>query len=147
MRRVPPDGAGTRAANRGQLSLSVVEALVGTLLVLSVASGFVLVEADDGSREAQLDAYANDAATVLRGDAPAHNGTDRLAAAARSKASFEREREALADRLREVLPESVLFRVRTPRGTAGYPRPAGVTAGTAVVPTAHGDVTIRVWYA
>ena len=134
------------AADRGQLSLSMVEAVVGTLRVLSVAAGFVLADDDAEAREAHLEAYAEDAATVLRTDAPVHNGTTRLSAASRSAAGFDREREALERRLDEVLPESVLFRVRTPRGSVGYPRPTGVATGTAVVPTARGDVTIRVWY-
>ena len=125
----------------------MVEAIVGTLLVLSVAAGFVLVDADGGAREAQLDEYAEDAAIVLGSDAPAHDGATRLSAASRSPESFERERDALVNRTRAVLPESVLFRVRTPQGTVGYPRPTGVVAGAAVVPTAHGGVTIRVWYA
>jgi hypothetical protein len=37
--------------------------------------------------------------------------------------------------------------VETPHGAVGFRKPAGVAVGAATATTAHGDVTIRVWYA
>ena len=137
---------GATTGDRGQLSLSAIEAVVGTLLVLAVVAGFGLGDVTAHAREAQLDTYAADAARVLEGDPPARDGATRLSAVSRSAAGFANERDALDRRVRELLPETVLFQVRTPQGTVGYPRPEGVPIGRAVVPTTYGDVTIRVWY-
>ncbi|WP_435195959.1 DUF7262 family protein [Natronomonas sp. EA1] len=132
---------------RGQLSLSVIEAGIGVVLVLAVAMGFALGVPDPATREAQLEAYADDAATVLAGEVPRHQGATRLAEVTRSPATFDRERDALARRVERVLPANLMYRVETPHGTVGYPVPPGVTVGTARVATVNGDVTIRVWYA
>ncbi|MFC6836761.1 DUF7262 family protein [Halomarina ordinaria] len=133
--------------SRGQLSLSVVEAGVGVVLVLAVTTGFVLGVPAPDTREAQLDAYASDAATVLSNEPPRHRGTSRLAEVAASPAAFDRERTALDERVDRLLPDNLLYRIDTPHGAAGYRRPAGVPVGRATVTTAGGDVTIRVWYA
>lgn len=134
-------------ADRGQLSLSAVEAAVGVLLVLgALASFFAGVPTPDRERAA-LDATASDAATVLSGENPRHAGATRLAEVARSPDAFERERDALERRVAAVLPENVLFEVRTPHGTVGFDPPDDVAVGVATVPTRYGDVTIRVWYA
>ncbi|WP_435180058.1 DUF7262 family protein [Halorussus sp. AFM4] len=132
---------------RAQLSLSVVEAGVGAVLVLAVAMGFALgvPSAIDGS--AQLDLYAEDAATVLAGEPPRHNGATRLSEVVRSLDAFERERGALRRRVERILPDNLMFRVRTPHGAVGFRKPAGAAVGSATVSTAHGDVTIWVWYA
>ncbi|WP_254546220.1 DUF7262 family protein [Halomarina pelagica] len=132
---------------RGQLSLSVVEAGVGAVLVLVVTMGFVLGVPTADTREAQLDAYASDAATVLANEPPRHRGTTRLAEVARSPDAFDRERAALGRRVERLLPDNLMYRVETPHGAVGYRKPAGVAVGAARVTTAHGDVTIRVWYA
>ncbi|MFC7156310.1 hypothetical protein ACFQPA_12740 [Halomarina halobia] len=132
---------------RGQLSLSVVEAGVGAVLVLAVTTGFVLGVPSPDVREAQLDAYANDAATVLSNEPPRHGGTTRLAEVARSPDAFDRERAALQRRVERLLPDNLAYRVSTPHGSVGYRKPAGVAVGLARVTTAHGEVTIRVWYA
>jgi hypothetical protein len=132
---------------RGQLSLPLIEAVVGALLVAAVATGFALGVPDPGTRTAQLDAYAEDATTILATDPPAGSGTSRLAAASRSRASFDRERTALASRLDELLPAAVVYRLRTPAGTLGYQPPAGHPVGRAVTPTAYGTVVLEVWYA
>lgn len=131
---------------RGQLSLSVVEAGVGVVLVLAVAMGFALGVPDPATREAQLDAYADDAATVLAGEAPRHQGATRLAEVTKSEATFERERDALERRVERVLPQNLMYRVETPHGRVGYPVPPGVAVGRSTVATVNGDVTIRVWY-
>jgi len=131
---------------RAQLSLSVVEAGVGALLVLAVTTGFVLGPPDTDVRDPQLEAYAEDVVTVLGDAPPRHRGTTRLAEVARSERAFERERAALDRRIDRLLPDSVLYQLETPRGTVGYRPPAGVALGVATVLTPHGPVTVRVWY-
>ncbi len=134
-------------SDRGQVSLPVVEAGVGVLLVFGVITSFALglPEADD--REAQLDAYAEDAAAVLAGEPPRHREATRLAEVLRSEDTFERERDALDRRVDRILPDNLLYRVETPHGAVGYRKPAGVPVGVASVTTTNGDVTIWVWYA
>lgn len=135
-----------RKRKRGQLSLSVVEAGVGVVLILAVAMGFALGVAPPDDRTAQLDAYAEDAATVLAGEPPRHREATRLAEVAASPDAFERERDALERRVARILPDNLLFRVRTPHGSVGFRKPAGVAVGSASVTTANGDVTVWVWY-
>lgn len=132
--------------DRGQLSLSAVEAGIGVLLVFAVTTGFVLgtPHADDSR---QLDAYAEDLATVLSNDAPRHGDATRLAEVTRSPDAFTREADALDARIRRVLPDNLMYRVRTPYGSVGFPRPDGVSYGVTRRPTAYGTVTIWVWYA
>jgi len=132
---------------RGQLSLAAIEAAVGVLLVLGVTAGFALsVPHPDGSVQ-QLDAYAHDAGTVLATAPPRHGGATRLSEVTASRARFERERASLRRRLVRTLPANLLFRVETPYGPVGYPRPPGVAVGTATIATANGPVTVEVWYA
>jgi hypothetical protein len=141
-----------RAANRqegsrAQLSLSVVEAGVGVVLILAVAMGFALGTGPPDDRSAQLELYAQDAATVLAGEPPRHDGATRLGEVVRSPGAFDRERDALERRVARILPDNLMFRVETPHGAVGFRKPAGVAVGAASATTAHGDVTIRVWYA
>jgi hypothetical protein len=139
------EGAGR--GQRGQLSISAVEAGVGVVFVLAVAAGFGLGVPTPDAREIQLDAYAEDAATVLAQEPPRHAGVSRLSEVARSSDAFERERDALRRRVDRLLTDNLLFRVETPHGAGGFRRPVGVPVGEATVTTLHGDVTIRVWYA
>lgn len=132
--------------SRAQLSLSVVEAGVGVVLILAVAMGFALGVAPPDDRETQLDLYAEDAATVLSGEPPRHGGATRLAEVVRSPDAFDRERAALRRRVERILPDNLMFRVGTPRGAVGFRKPAGVPVGAATVTTQFGDVTIWVWY-
>ena len=141
------DRRGRHGRERAQLSLSAIEAGVGVVLILAVAAGFGLGLPQPGTREAQLDAYADDAATVLSREPPRHAGATRLAEVARSNASFDREKAALERRVDRILPANLMFRVRTPHGTVGYRRPTGVPVGQRTLTTLHGDVTIWVWYA
>lgn len=132
-------------ACRGQVSLSLVEAGIGVLLVLAVTAGFAVGPPPADTGRAQLDRYAHDTATVLRvpagdGEPP---GIDRAVA---SRERFEEARPAVRDRLDTLLPANVMYRVETPRGTIGHPVPADVTTGRASIPTAHGSVTVEVWY-
>lgn len=133
--------------SRAQLSLSMVEASVGVVLVLAVAMGFAFGVSPPDDRSTQLDLYAEDAATVLAGEAPRHGGTTRLAEIVRSSDAFDREREALQRRVAGILPDNLMFRVRTPHGAVGFQKPAGVAVGATTVTTVNGDVTIWVWYA
>jgi hypothetical protein len=132
---------------RGQLSLSVAEAGVGVVLVFAVAMGFAYDLPGPDTRDAQLETYAEDAVTVLATEPPRHQGTTRLAEVARSPEAFDRERDALDRRVDRILPDNLLYRVRTPYGTVGFREPAGVAVGEATVTTVGGDVTVRVWYA
>lgn len=139
--------AGIRDGDRAQLSLPAIEAAVGVLFVLAVASTFALAPPDPGTRAAQLDAYAGDAAAVLAGEPPRHGGATRLAEVSRSRSAFERERAALRRRVERILPANLMFRVETPHGAVGQVRPLDVPTGQASMPTVNGRVTIWVWYA
>lgn len=120
---------------------------MGVLLVLGTIGAFAVGVPDANRTEADLDRLASDAATVLSGEDPRHAGATRLAEVARSASAFDREADALERRVESVLPENVMFRVRTPHGAVGYERPNGVSVGVARVPTRYGTVTIWVWYA
>lgn len=132
--------------DRGQLSLSALEAGVGVLLILGVTVGFVVGVPQPSAREAQLDAYARDTLTVLSGEPPRHAGASRLAEIAASEEAFDREHTVLERRVERILGDNLLFRVSTPHGTVGYRRPDGVVVGTASVVTGGGNVRIEVWF-
>lgn len=127
---------------RAQLSLSLVEAGLGVLVLVAVVTGFALGPSAADTQQAQLDVYARDAATVLSTDA---GHVPRLDEVAASRDAFEQKRRALRERARAVLPAAVQFRVETPHGAVGPPAPAGPT-GLARVPTANGTVAVEVWY-
>jgi hypothetical protein len=131
---------------KAQLSLSLLEVAVGVLLVFAVLLGFVLGVPAPNTRDPQLEAYANDAMTVLASEPPRHQGTTRLSEVARSPDAFERERDELEHRIDRLLPDNLMFRVVTPYGAVGYQVPSGVSLGTARVTTTNGVVTILVWY-
>lgn len=133
--------------DRGQLSLSTVEAGVGAMFVLAVGMAFVAGVPAPDTREPQLDAYAEDTLAVLVNDPPRHGGATRLAEVARSSAGFERERAALDRRVGRILPDNLMYRLRTPYGSVGFRKPASVSVGTAAVTTVNGDVRVWVWYA
>ncbi|SHG40651.1 DUF7262 family protein [Halobaculum gomorrense] len=133
-------------ADRAQLSLPVVEAAVGVAFLLAVAASFGLALPAPSIGEAQLDAYADDAVTVLAEEPPRHGGDTRLAEVSRSPAAFDRERAALRDRVRRILGDNLLYRIETPHGAVGFDRPTGVATGRASVATAGGKVVLWVWY-
>jgi len=133
--------------SRGQLSLSTVEAGIGVLFILAVTMGFAMGVPSPNASEPQLNAYASDTATVLVNGRPRHQGATRLTEVLQSNRSFAREHAALRRRVDRILPDNLLFRVRTPYGTVGYRKPAGVTVGVATVATTRGKLTIWVWYA
>lgn len=131
---------------RGQLSTPVVEAGVGVVLIFAVLTTFALGVPAADTRQAQLDQYAEDAATVLADEQPQHRDATRLSELARSEAGFDREADRLDRQLDELLPDTLLYQVETEHGVVGMERPGGVAHGSATVPTAYGDVTVRVWY-
>ena len=134
--------------SRGQVSLTVVEAGVGVLFVVAVASAFAFGAPGGGvARDTQLDAYASDAATVLANEPPRHGDATRLAEIAASAETFDREQDALERRVDRILPDNLLFQVATPHGEVGHVRPSNVRVGVARVPTGNGLVTVWVWYA
>jgi hypothetical protein len=139
----PGELTGTRA----QLPMPAIEGALAVVLVLGVAAGFTLGVTQSNASEPQLDAYAEDAATILASEPPRHRGGTRLAEVARSPAAFDRERAALRRRVTRILPENLMFRVETSHGAVGFAKPGGVATGVATTPTRHGPVTIRVWYA
>ncbi|CAI48166.1 uncharacterized protein NP_0150A [Natronomonas pharaonis DSM 2160] len=132
--------------DRGQLSLSIVEAGVGVVFVLAVALGFALGVPAPDTETPQLDAYADDVATVLANEPPRHGGETRLEEVTRSPAAFDRERDALESRVDRLLSANLMYRLETPHGAVGYERPAGSPAGQATAPTAGGEVRVWVWH-
>ncbi|MFC7097698.1 DUF7262 family protein [Halobaculum marinum] len=132
--------------DRAQLSLPVVEAAVGVAFLLAVAASFGIALPDAGTAEAQLDAYADDALTVLAAEPPRHGAGARLAEVSASPAAFDRERDALRDRVDRILGDNLLFRVETPHGAVGFERPTGVPTGRATATTPGGEVVLWVWY-
>jgi len=127
--------------------MPAVEGALAVVLILGVAAGFTLGVNQPDTQEPQLDAYAEDAATILASEPPRHRGGTRLAEVTRSAGALDRERDALRRRVERILPANLLFRVETPHGAVGFAKPTSVTTGVATTPTRHGSVTIRVWYA
>lgn len=132
--------------DRGQLPLSLLEVAVGVVLVLSLVATLALGVPAPDTREPQLDAYAEDAVTLLANEPPEHAGSTRLSEMLRSSDRFDRERDTLDRRLDRIIPDNLLYRLETSHGVVGYPMPADVSEGRATVTTAHGPVTLRVWY-
>lgn len=141
-----PHGFGADRA-RGQLPMPAVEGALAVVLILGVAAGFALGVAQPDVRQPQLDAYAQDASTILHSEPPQHRGGTRLAEIASSAETFDRERDTLDRRVGRILPDNLMYRVQTPHGDVGFAKPDSVTTGTATVTTLHGPVTIEVWYA
>ncbi|WP_343749334.1 DUF7262 family protein [Halarchaeum salinum] len=128
-----------RMADRGQLSLPLIEAALGVLVILAIAGGFALGVPHPNGSERQLDVYASDVATVLAAEAAAGNATVTVLG------DGEAERRAFRAHLDAVLPANYMYRATTPWGTIGYPRPPGVAVGRATVPSVVGPITVEVW--
>lgn len=127
--------------------MTLVEAVLGVLLLGAVLFAFGLGLPASDAEATQLDLYASDAATILATEGPRHAGQTRLSEVTASADAFERESGPLRRRVGRLLPANLLFRIETRHGTVGHRLPAGVPTGEATVSTAEGDVTIRVWYA
>jgi hypothetical protein len=133
--------------DRGQLSMPVVEAVVGVVLVLGVVATFTVGVPGPARERAQLERYAGDAATGLS-ETPARTGDmPFLARTVTNATAFRIHRDRLRSRVDELLPDSVLVRLRTPYGTVGPPRPPDTPVGRATATTVEGSVTVTVWYA
>lgn len=132
--------------DRAQLSLPVAEAVVGVVLVVGLTAAFTAAVPGPATERAQLERYADDAATTLAG-APAADGSGPLLdRALGSERGFRESRPRLRDRTAGLLPGSVRVRLDTPRGSVGPPRPPDVPTGRATVTTVHGPVYVVVWY-
>lgn len=142
----PTDGGRRTGRDRAQLSLPLVEAGVGVVMLLSLAGLLALGAPAPAAEDPQLDAYAEDVAVVLAEEPGRHGGTTRLDEVARSQSAFNRESAALDRRVDDLLPDNLLYRIETPHGAVGFDRPAGVIAGAATVTTQHGPVRVEVWY-
>lgn len=132
--------------DRGQLPLSLLEVAVGVVLILSLVATLALGVPTPDTSERQLDTYAEDALTLLANEPPEHAEATRLSEMLTSPTSFDRERETLDRRIDRILPDNLMYRLETAYGTVGYEMPAAVTEGRATATTAHGSVTLRVWY-
>jgi hypothetical protein len=128
--------------------LPVLEAFVGALVLVALAGAFT-VAGDGGTpaRERQLEAYAADAARLLDEEPGGVAGRSRLRRLAGSRGGFEAAAPGTRRRLEAALPPAVLFRVVTPHGTVGYPRPPSRVTGIEIRETPAGTVRVAVWYA
>jgi hypothetical protein len=134
-----------RNPDRGQLSLPVVEAAIGVVLVLGVTVAFTVGVPGPDRERAQLERYAGDVArTFPDGGTPGDRPLVERAFVDRE--AFEDEREALRDRAVALRPGGVRVRLVTPYGAVGPPRPPGVAVGRAALPTRAGAVRVEVWY-
>ena len=133
-------------AGRAQVSLSVVEGIVGLLVVVAASTTFLVGLPGTGADEAELTRLASDGLTVLDSTPPADDGASRLTALARERASFVRERDEADAQLRAVYPPDVRYRLETPHGTIGDPLPPERVVGRARRYTASGGVTLQVWF-
>lgn len=131
--------------DRAQLSMPLVEAGIGVVLILGLTAILALGTPAPQASDPQLDAYAADVATVLAEEPARHGGTTRLDEVARSEERFEREADALERRVDDLLPDNVLFRIETEHGAVGFERPASAVTGTETVTTRHGHVRVEVW--
>jgi hypothetical protein len=128
---------------RGQLSLTVVEATVATLLILAVAVGFTLTPTPDLTDS--LDRQANDASELVA-SLPADGPGTLLGAACRSPGDFGSRAGRLHTTASTGLPSGAFVSIRTPTGSVGPEPPEHARVGTAraVVPAC--TATVRVWY-
>jgi hypothetical protein len=131
-------------SGRGQVSLSLVEAVVGLLVVFAAASTFLVGLPETGAAERDLTVLAADGLSVLDAT-PATDNASRLAALGRSERSYARQSDATTAQLQELYPDGVRFRLETPHGALGRPLSTTGPVGRAVAWTPGGRVTLRVW--
>jgi hypothetical protein len=147
-----PAGPSRRAAwsgerhRRGQLSLSVVEAAVGLLVVVAASTTFVVGLPATGATAGELSVLAADGVAALDATTPDGEGASRLAALARDRSGFVTEEDEAAEQLRALYPAGVRFRLETPHGAVGWPHPPRGPVGTARTRAANTTVTLWVWY-
>lgn len=110
---------GGMGTNRAQLSMPVVEAGIGVVMILLLAALLAIGTPAPQADDPQLDVYAEDVAVVLAEEPPRHGGTTRLDELTRSQSSFDREAAALEERVETLLPANLLYRIETPHGAVG----------------------------
>ncbi len=120
----------------------MMEVAIGVLVVFAVLSGLVLGVPTPEFRETQLDAYAQDTATLLEDPSTQYRPSELTT----SPSAFERRAPILGDRLEELLPENLMARIETPHGAIGYRSPTDAPVGRTTIPTPNGSVQILVWY-
>ncbi len=113
---------------RAQLPLSLVEVALGTCRPRRRARVSRDTSAD--RQRPQLDAYASDTAALLANDPPRHSGATRLQEIVSSPTAFDRERDALTNRVARILPTRPLSGRNTAR-RGRYADATGVSTGTA----------------
>lgn len=131
--------------DKAQLSMSIIEAGIGVILIFAVTMGFALGVPTPDTETPQLNAYAGDVATVLANEPPRHGGETRLDEVVTADAT-EREYSALEARIERILDDNLMYRLELPFGTVGYDRPSSRPAGRATVPTTEGEVAVWIWY-
>ncbi|WP_396610559.1 hypothetical protein ACH9L7_09935 [Haloferax sp. S1W] len=135
--------------SRGQLSLTVVEAAVATLLVLAVAAGFALTPdaptSSLGQAPSSLDQYAADAAALVA-SIPADGPGTLLGAACASEGDFDDRAERLRTVAETGVPMGAFVHLRTDVGEVGTPPPSGARVGSASVVVPRCTATLEVWY-
>ncbi|MDS0242114.1 MULTISPECIES: hypothetical protein [unclassified Haloferax] len=139
------DDAPARAADRGQLSLTVIEATVATLLVLAVTTGFALAPPAAAPESDSLARQAADAASLVASVPAAGSGT-LLGEACASPSDFDARATRLHEAASVGLPDGAFVSLRTDVGSVGRPPPetARVRTATAVAPRC--TATLEVWY-
>ncbi|WP_430639236.1 DUF7262 family protein [Haloferax volcanii] len=145
LRRHCAAAGSTRTDDRGQLSLTVVEAVVATLFVLAVAAGFALAPPAPTAESDALARQATDAASLV-GSVPAEGPGTLLGVACGSPAEFDDRAARLHEVAAAGLPNGAFVSLRTEVGSVGRPPPetARVRTATAVVPRC--TATLEVWY-
>lgn len=131
--------------DRGQLSTTVFEAGLGVLFVVAIVAGFSIGVPSGDATGPQFDDYASDVATVLANEPPHSHDESWLPDATESPDAFERERDGLDARITSLLADHLLYRLETPHGVVGYPRPTGVATGSASVSIENGEVRVWIW--
>ncbi|MFC7129061.1 DUF7262 family protein [Haloferax chudinovii] len=139
------DADPTRPADRGQLSLTVVEATVATLLVLAVTTGFALAPPAAAPESDSLARQATDAASLVASVPAAGSGT-LLGEACASPSDFDDRATRLHEAASAGLPDGAFVSLRTDVGSVGRPPPetARVRTATAVAPRC--TARLEVWY-
>ncbi|KAB1197163.1 MULTISPECIES: hypothetical protein [Haloferax] len=139
----PSPRAYSDSRSRGQLSLTVVEAVVATLFVLAVAASFSLLPTP--TTTLSLDQQAADAASLVA-EAPSDGPGTILGAACSSAGNFDARSGQLHTTASMGLPDGAFVSIRTSLGSAGRPPPESARTGSARAVVPECTATIEVWY-
>ncbi|WP_410765564.1 hypothetical protein [Haloferax sp. DFSO60] len=130
-------------SSRGQLSLTVVEAAVATLLILAVTASFALTP--PAPTTTAPDETAARAATLLA-TTPADGTGTVLGAACGSEAELGTREDQLLAILASSLPDGAFVHLETPVGSVGTPPPSSARVGSAPAVVPECSATLEVWY-